>query len=96
MMLAQKLYEGVEIGKEGQVGLITYMRTDSVRVSMEAINEARSYIEKAFGAPYVPQKPNFYKNKKSARTLVRSNTPRLCADGTEKVKDYSIESSCPL
>jgi DNA topoisomerase-1 len=88
MMLAQKLYEGVEIGKEGQVGLITYMRTDSVRVSMEAINEARSYIEKTFGAPYVPQKPNFYKNKKSAQDAHEAIRPAAVLMTPEKVKDY--------
>jgi DNA topoisomerase-1 len=88
MMLAQKLYEGVEIGKEGQVGLITYMRTDSVRVSMEAINEARSYIEKTFGTPYVPQKPNFYKNKKSAQDAHEAIRPASVLMTPEKVKDY--------
>ena len=88
MMLAQKLYEGVEIGKEGQVGLITYMRTDSVRVSMEAINEARSYIEKTFGAPYVPQKPNFFKNKKSAQDAHEAIRPASVLMTPEKVKDY--------
>ncbi len=88
MMLAQKLYEGVEIGKEGQVGLITYMRTDSVRVSMEAINEARSYIEKAFGQPYVPQKPNFFKNKKSAQDAHEAIRPASVLMTPEKVKDY--------
>ena len=88
MMLAQKLYEGVEIGKEGQVGLITYMRTDSVRVSMEAVNEARSYIEKAFGAPYVPQKPNFYKNKKSAQDAHEAIRPAYVHITPEKVKPY--------
>jgi DNA topoisomerase I len=88
MMLAQKLYEGVEIGKEGQVGLITYMRTDSVRVSMEAINEARGYIEKVFGVPYVPQKPNFFKNKKSAQDAHEAIRPASVLMTPEKVKDY--------
>jgi DNA topoisomerase I len=88
MMLAQKLYEGVEIGKEGQVGLITYMRTDSVRVSMEAVNEARSYIEKAFGVRYVPEKPNFFKNKKSAQDAHEAIRPTSVLMTPEKVKDY--------
>ncbi|MBA4391123.1 MAG: type I DNA topoisomerase [Syntrophus sp. (in: bacteria)] len=88
MMLAQKLYEGVEIGKEGQVGLITYMRTDSVRVAMEAVNEARSYIEKTFGAPYIPQKPNFFKNKKSAQDAHEAIRPASVLMTPEKVKDY--------
>ena len=88
MMLAQKLYEGVEIGKEGQVGLITYMRTDSVRVSMEAVAEARNYIEKAFGAPYIPQKPNFFKNKKSAQDAHEAIRPASVLMTPEHVKDY--------
>jgi len=56
MMLAQRLYEGVDISNEGPVGLITYMRTDSVRVSMEAITEARDLIRKTFGKEYLPVK----------------------------------------
>lgn len=62
MMHAQRLYEGVEIKGE-TVGLITYMRTDSVSMSMEAINASRSYIEKEFGANYVPSSPRMYKTK---------------------------------
>ncbi|HVN98300.1 MAG TPA: type I DNA topoisomerase [Syntrophorhabdaceae bacterium] len=88
MMLAQKLYEGVEIGKEGQVGLITYMRTDSVRVSMEAITEARSYIENSFGKTYVPQKPNFFKNKKSAQDAHEAIRPTSVSLTPDKVKQF--------
>src|SRR5579884_2407859 len=60
MMLAQRLYEGVELGREGSVGLITYMRTDSTRVSEEALSEARALIGERFGPKYVPEKPNIY------------------------------------
>ncbi len=67
MALAQRLYEGVELGKEGQVALITYMRTDSVRVSGEALGQARELIGTEFGANYLPEKPNFYKSKKEAQ-----------------------------
>jgi len=88
MMLAQKLYEGVEIGKEGQVGLITYMRTDSVRVSMEAVNEARNYIGKTFGATYVPEKPNFFKNRKNTQDAHEAIRPTSVQMTPEKVKDY--------
>lgn len=63
MRVAQKLYEGVALGEEGQVGLITYMRTDSVSVSAEALGEIRSVIEKQFGASALPEKPNFYQTK---------------------------------
>jgi DNA topoisomerase-1 len=67
MFLAQRLYEGVEVGDEGLVGLITYMRTDSTRVSQEALNAVRTYIQKKFGPDYVPAKPHVYTNKKSAQ-----------------------------
>ncbi len=88
MMLAQRLYEGAEIGKEGQIGLITYMRTDSVRVSMEAVTETRSYIEKSFGKAYIPQKPNFFKNKKSAQDAHEAIRPASVLLTPDKVKQY--------
>jgi DNA topoisomerase-1 len=67
MSLAQRLYEGVEIGQEGPVGLITYMRTDSFRISPEALQAVRRYIEGKFGPSYLPEKPNFYKSRKTAQ-----------------------------
>src|SRR5579863_9386168 len=68
MMLAQRLYEGVELGgEEGSVGLISYMRSDSVRVSNEAVDEVRSMIQDRYGVDYRPEKPNFYKGKKDAQ-----------------------------
>ena len=67
MFLAQRLYEGVEVGDEGLVGLITYMRTDSTRVSQEALTAVRDHIQDQFGPDYVPAKPHFYTNKKSAQ-----------------------------
>jgi DNA topoisomerase-1 len=63
MMVAQRLYEGVELGTEGTVGLITYMRTDSVRVSSDALTEVRNLIERDFGKPFMPEQPNAYKTK---------------------------------
>jgi len=63
MMVAQHLYEGVEIGKRGSVGLITYMRTDSTRVAQEAVDGARQLIEKEFGVEYRPDQPPVYKSK---------------------------------
>ena len=66
MGVAQRLYEGIEIGNEGTVGLITYMRTDSTRVSPDAITEAREFIGK-LGAAYLPGKPNEYAGKKQAQ-----------------------------
>ncbi len=67
MFLAQKLYEGVDLGVEGQVALITYMRTDSVHLAAGAVAEAHAIIEKDFGRNYLPEKPVFYKSKKAAQ-----------------------------
>src|SRR6266850_1484925 len=68
MRLAQDLYEGVEVGSEGSVGLITYMRTDSIRVAPVAIDAVRAYIKEYFEDPrYLPEKPNVYTNKKASR-----------------------------
>jgi len=67
MRIAQQLYEGIDLGSMGSLGLITYMRTDSTHLSGQAINEARKYIDKSFGSQYVPAKPNFFTSKKSAQ-----------------------------
>jgi DNA topoisomerase-1 len=67
MMIAQQLYEGVELPGEGGVGLITYMRTDSTRVSEQALGEVREFIGGKFGPDYVPEKPNFYRAKADAQ-----------------------------
>src|SRR5688572_10002028 len=67
MMVAQKLYEGIELGSEGAVGLITYMRTDSTRVSDAALDEARGFIGGSYGDAYLPAKANIYKGKKDAQ-----------------------------
>jgi DNA topoisomerase-1 len=68
MQIAQALYEGIDLKRDGgPVGLITYMRTDSTRVSNDAINEARAEIEKMWGAEFIPAQPNIYKTKKSAQ-----------------------------
>ncbi len=67
MRTAQDLYEGLDLGAEGPVGLITYMRTDSVNISNEAVTEVRDYIEKSYGKEYLPPKPAKYKSKKGAQ-----------------------------
>ena len=67
MAVAQRLYEGVELGAEGAVALITYMRTDSVRITPEAIDNARTYIKENYGKEYVPDKARHFKNKESAQ-----------------------------
>jgi DNA topoisomerase-1 len=67
MVLAQRLYEGIEIGPEGAVGLITYMRTDSSRVAESALQDVRTLIRREFGEPYLPHHPIYYKSKKTAQ-----------------------------
>ncbi|MDR2431392.1 MAG: type I DNA topoisomerase, partial [Candidatus Margulisbacteria bacterium] len=67
MLIAQQLYEGVELGAEGQVGLITYMRTDSTRIAEQALQELRDFIPQNFGAGSLPPEPNVYKQSKSAQ-----------------------------
>ena len=75
MMLAQKLYEGVELGAEGSVGLITYMRTDSTRVSETALSEVRDFIGNQYGEKYLPGKAVHYRSRKMRRTLTRRFVP---------------------
>lgn len=67
MMIAQRLYEGIDLGARGTVGLISYMRTDSTRLSNDSIAGCRAYVEKVFGADYLPKAPIHYKTKKSAQ-----------------------------
>jgi len=67
MRIAQQLYEGIDLGSMGSLGLITYMRTDSTHVSPEAVKEARSYISRRLGGEYLPEKPNIYASKKNAQ-----------------------------
>jgi len=67
MRIAQQLYEGVELPGQGAVGLITYMRTDSQNISADALKMARGFIESAFGAAYLPEKPNFYSSRAGAQ-----------------------------
>lgn len=88
MMVAQKLFEGVDVGKDTMTGLITYMRTDSVRVSAEATDDARTLIEGQFGAPYVPHKPNVFRNSKSAQDAHEAIRPTDVKLTPEKLKGH--------
>src|SRR6266581_2459255 len=88
MALAQRLYEGVELGEEGSVALITYMRTDSVRVSNEALGQVRELIGTEFGPNYLPEKPNFYKSKKEAQDAHEAIRPTDVARKPADVKRY--------
>jgi len=85
---AQELYEGVIIGDEGKVALITYIRTDSVRVAPEAQQMAKEYIEKNFGANYVPKTPNQFKVKNSAQDAHEAIRPISLDRTPESVKPY--------
>ena len=96
MMLAQRLYEGVELGKEGSVGLITYMRTDSVRVASEALGEARQLITDRFGAQYLPPSPNFYRSKKDAQDAHEAIRPTSSLHTPESVEQYLGEDERKL
>ena len=91
MGLAQRLYEGVELGEEGQVGLITYMRTDSVRVSNDALAEARQFIGSEYGNQYLPEKANFYKSKKDTQDAHEAIRPSSVAHDPESIKRYLQE-----
>jgi DNA topoisomerase-1 len=93
MALAQRLYEGVELGDEGSVGLITYMRTDSVRVSNDALTEVRELIGANYGASYLPEKPNFFKAKKDAQEAheaIRPADARRTPDDLRKYLDDDL------
>ena len=86
MHIAQTLYEGVEIGKEGPVGLITYMRTDSVKISKDAQEAAKKYILEKFGKKYYPDIPNAYKSKKNAQEAHESCRPALPLMDPDSIK----------
>src|SRR5580698_9110109 len=96
MMLAQKLYEGVELGTEGSVALITYMRTDSVKVSNDALAQVREHIGSSYGEKYLPEKPNFFKSKKDAQEAHEAIRPTDVARTPESVKPYLDESMFKL
>jgi len=88
MMIAQQLYEGIELPGEGAVGLITYMRTDSTRVSEDALGEVRAYIAGAFGAGFVPEKPNYFRAKADAQDAHEAIRPTSMEYDPETVKRH--------
>ncbi|MBI3975328.1 MAG: type I DNA topoisomerase, partial [Armatimonadetes bacterium] len=88
MRLAQQLYEGIDLGREGTVGLITYMRTDSVRVSPAAVQEARGYIKATYGAPYLPEAPRQYRSRRDAQEAHEAIRPTAVARTPETVKSH--------
>ncbi len=89
MQVAQKLYEGMDLGsKEGSVGLITYMRTDSVNISASALDEVRKFIGSEYGKPYLPDEPNRYKSKKGAQEAHEAIRPTSAFRPPEKIKEH--------
>ncbi len=88
MSVAQTLYEGVDLDSEGAEGLITYMRTDSVRLAPEALQEARSYIKENFGKEHLPDAPRTYATKKSAQDAHEAIRPTNLRHTPEKMKKY--------
>jgi DNA topoisomerase-1 len=88
MMLAQRLYEGVEVDQEGSVGLITYMRTDSTRVAEGALAAARDFIQRNFGAAYLPPAPIHYRNKKGAQDAHEAIRPTAVERTPESVRAF--------
>ncbi|HWY47619.1 MAG TPA: type I DNA topoisomerase [Bryobacteraceae bacterium] len=96
MMLAQRLYEGVELGAEGSVGLITYMRTDSTRVSNDALDEVRKLITDRYGAPFCPPAPNAYKSKKDAQDAHEAIRPTSALRTPESVASFLQEDELKL
>jgi DNA topoisomerase-1 len=96
MILAQRLYEGIELGKEGAVGLITYMRTDSTRVSEDALQEARAYIAVKFGPEFLPDSANIYKSKKDAQDAHEAIRPTSMEHSPDDVAKYLAEDELKL
>lgn len=88
MSVAQKLYEGIELGKEGSVGLITYMRTDSVRVADEALRAARSYIRENYEPQYLPAKARTYQNAGTAQDAHEAIRPSSMAYRPQDIKGH--------
>ena len=88
MMVAQKLYEGIELGGEGSVGLITYMRTDSFRIAEEALKEVRDYIQENYSPDYLPDKPHFFKNSQKAQDAHEAIRPSSMAHKPQAIKEY--------
>src|SRR5215475_2143190 len=96
MRVAQGLYEGVELGEEGSVALITYMRTDSVNVSQDALAQVREFIPARFGADYLPEKANYYKSKKDAQEAHEAVRPTDVSRTPEDVRKYLKEDQFKL
>lgn len=96
MRVAQQLYEGVPLGEEGPVALITYMRTDSFRISVDALKECRAVIEQRFGTKYVPEKPNMYASRAGAQEAHECIRPTHVEMDPEPLKKYLSDEQYKL
>jgi len=96
MRIAQQLYEGIDLGSMGSLGLITYMRTDSTHLSPEAINDARRYIASNIGAQYIPEKPNFYASGKNAQQAHEAIRPTDVDIVPEQIKSLLSDEQYKL
>jgi DNA topoisomerase-1 len=88
MLVAQKLYEGIELGKDGSVGLITYMRTDSYRIADEALATVRDYIKENYSSDYLPPKPHTYKTAQKAQDAHEAIRPSSMSYKPQDIKEY--------
>jgi len=96
MRIAQQLYEGVELGPEGAVGLITYMRTDSPRIAPEALTAVRGYIKEKYGDAYLPKEPHVYKGRKTAQEAHEAIRPTSMARTPDKVAPFLDKSQLAI
>lgn len=96
MMLAQQLYEGIELGDEGRIGLITYMRTDSTRISDDAMHMVRSYVSDVYGETYLPEKPVIYRTKKDAQDAHEAIRPTFVGRTPDDLKPFLSEDQYKL
>ncbi|MCK6560803.1 type I DNA topoisomerase [candidate division KSB1 bacterium] len=96
MMIAQQLYEGIELGEEGSVGLITYMRTDSIRVADEAVQAARELIARDYGLEYLPKTPPKYKAKAGAQDAHEAIRPTATQYAPKAIKKYLTDEQYRL
>ncbi|MDQ7779573.1 MAG: type I DNA topoisomerase [Planctomycetota bacterium] len=96
MQIAQELYEGVELGTEGPVGLITYMRTDSLNVASQAQDETLAYVRAAMGPEYAPEKPNFYRSRETSQGAHEAIRPTTVTMTPESVAAHLTRQQAAL
>jgi DNA topoisomerase-1 len=96
MQVAQQLYQGIEVGADGSVGLITYMRTDSTRISDDALVAVRERIGSTYGTEYLPEKPNFYRSKKDAQDAHEAIRPTYFDRDPESIKQFLSKDQLAL